>query len=420
MLVAAAVAVAAGGCRSQKADRLDDNLTDIAPEGLAVDEVRSAGVTTDAPSEPDVTLELREAMTDAARYLAGACGPDGRFVYRIHLDPKRQPAPSYNELRHAGAIYALAQHQRHWPEPEVAAAIGRATSHLWTYSRPVSSQPSRLAIWSAKDDDAAKLGGAGLALVALGELKAIAPELVDRERVAQLAGFIHWMQKPDGSFYSKHFASRGRDDRWTSLYYPGEAALGLVKIGGEGNLRVAQRALMALARSRQGADRVPADHWALIATGALLATNSVPTDVAATLRGHARQVVDEILRESLLYRPGTLVEGSWRSGRTTPTATRLEGLIAALDYLNEPRDEDRRARMIAASERGVAFLLRARIAEGPHRGAMPRSIRWQSDEPSRRAGEVRIDYVQHALSAWIGWSLRQRRSQASKAGRLAK
>ena len=39
------------------------------------------------------------------------------------------------------------------------------------------------------------------------------------------------MQKEDGTFYSKYIpAEGGRSVRWTSLYYPGEAALGLLML----------------------------------------------------------------------------------------------------------------------------------------------------------------------------------------------
>lgn len=329
-------------------------------------------------------------------------------MYRIRLQPDQLSSPSYNVLRHAGAIYALAQVQGLWPSPEIAAAIGRASTYLWTYAAPPDGQPDdgMLAVWSAKRPDVAKLGGAGLLLVAMGQLRPIAPELGGDPRAGRVADFVRSMQKSDGSFHSKYFRGRGPDDSWTSLYYPGEAALGLVLVGGQSNRRAATDALSYLARSRRDASRVPPDHWALIATGALL-SGPVADPTRAELLRHARQVVDQILDS-----PRTLegpIAGSWgRDGRTTPTATRLEGLIAAWDYLTDAADERRRARMHRVIEEGIAFLLRARVSEGEHRGAMPRSTTWTSKSPSSsRADEVRIDYVQHALSAWLGWALRR-------------
>ena len=371
----------------------------------------------------DVDPALQQAMDDAAAYLIRACGPAGRFVYRIRLREDRTAPPGYNVLRHAGAIYSLAQYQALWPRPEIAAAIGRATTYLWTYAEVVEGQPEdgMLAVWSAKRPDVAKLGGAGLLLVAMGQLRAIPGGRGDDPRVGRVAEFVRFMQTPDGSFYSKLFRGRGPDDSWTSLYYPGEAALGLVLVGGDDNRRSAEKALRYLARSRREARRVPPDHWALIATGALL-SGSVTDSTRAALIRHARQIVDQML-DSPRASGSTPLAGSWGDdGRTTPTATRLEGLIAAWDYLDGPDDHERRARMRTTIEDGIVFLLRARVTEGPHRGAMPRSITWTSPTPSSsRADEVRIDYVQHALSAWIGWALRTpERQRASSPGKSKK
>ena len=94
-------------------------------------------------------------------------------------------------------------------------------------------------------------------------------------------------------------------------------------------------------------------------------------------------------------------------GRTTPTAIRLEGLLAALDFL--PADySELRKQMIAAINEGLPFLLRSQIRSGEHAGGIPRAIQILPEEHpqfkksfNRRATEVRIDYVQHALSAML-------------------
>jgi hypothetical protein len=94
-------------------------------------------------------------------------------------------------------------------------------------------------------------------------------------------------------------------------------------------------------------------------------------------------------------------------GRTTPTATRLEGLLASLRFL--PQDQTPlRQDVVAACHRGVAFLLRSQITEGDARGAIPSAISPLPEIPQslddafrRRVSEVRIDYVQHVLSALV-------------------
>jgi len=81
-------------------------------------------------------------------------------------------------------------------------------------------------------------------------------------------------------------------------------------------------------------------------------------------------------------------------GRTAPAATRLEGLLAALEFL--PKDEEH-TKIEAAAGRGIAFLLRMQIGSGPYSGGMPGAFATRVLDSSK----IRIDYVQHALCAWM-------------------
>ena len=361
-------------------------------------------------AEPQKVPVTPEALALSARYLARACGPDGRFVYRVNLDPEVKPKPRYNLLRHAGAMYALAmydQWRRDGPCREALARAGRFLRERCI--EPVDGGPDMVAVWSRpemtgqpKKPVQAKLGGSGLGLVALLGLEAVEPGATPRELLHGLGRFLVYMQKEDGGFYSKFIPSRdGRYDKWTSLYYPGEAALGLtVLYEADPSPRwcdAAARALGFLARSREGQEGVPADHWALIAT-----TRLVPVhDCADSILRHAVQVCESIMREQLP--DGGFAE----DGRVTPTATRLEGLLAALEFVPDEQQE-LRARITSSVHRGMGFLVKSQVREGEFAGGFPRAMaRLPVGDPrhtrsfNRRATEVRIDYVQHALCAMI-------------------
>ena len=77
--------------------------------------------------------------------------------------------------------------------------------------------------------------------------------------------------------------------------------------------------------------------------------------------------------------------------------------MAAWEFL--PRGEAAlRARIESSAKLGVAFLLRAEIVSGPFAGGMPAVIPRGTSVVMRdveRESEVRIDYVQHALCAWL-------------------
>jgi hypothetical protein len=110
---------------------------------------------------------------------------------------------------------------------------------------------------------------------------------------------------------------------------------------------------------------------------------------------HAVQVCQSILRDQFKGSAAVGLDGAFDpSGRTAPAATRLEGLLAALDFL--PKGE-LRDKIDVATRRGIAFLLRAQAVSGPEAGGMPGAVMTRSHDSS----EIRIDYVQHALCAFL-------------------
>lgn len=361
----------------------------------------------------------RDAAWKSASHLARRVGEDGRFKYVINLGPSLPATGRYNILRHSGAVFALGMYYEMEPDPQVRAAMMRAGRYLRDQAiAPLPARDDLLAVWSRPEVTLsgkplqAKLGGAGLGLVALLTLEASAPGFSKPATQRGLAQFIIYMQEPDGGYFSKFIPSRGgRQDDWRSLYYPGEATLGLLMLyqseRSQPWLEAASKALAYLAQKRLGRKRFPADHWTLLATRKLLAlpeAKQLPVSHALLLE-HARQICETMLSEQIIANDSRYDGAFDGYGRTTPAATRLEGLLAALTFL--PPGDPLRARIEPAVHRGIAFLVRAQVKEGDFAGAMPRAIdRLPSDEAdairfNRRATEVRIDYVQHALSAMV-------------------
>lgn len=371
-----------------------------------------------APATPEADRldVIRQAVRRGAEYLVGSIQEDGSFIYRINLDPSVKVRASYNMLRHAGTMYALSDYHQRWPSAEVAAGLQSTGEFLQRYMKAIPERDDTLAVWESQDFEEAKLGGAGLALVAFVAREQALPGSADAAALNRLGAFVVFMQKPDGGFHSKYFTDgRGRSDKWTSLYYPGEAALGLLMLHelnpSSGWLDGAVRALGYLANLRRGRARVEPDHWALIATGRLFtmhASSPWPVD-KGLLRTHALQICESVLSANQDLDPSSPFYGSFDvEARTTPTATRLEGLIAALPVLDETDDHELKKRARTAIDAGIQFLLNAQVREGPYAGALPRGLKQRTNESAKsafnkRVSEVRIDYVQHAMSAWMGY-----------------
>jgi len=353
---------------------------------------------------PETPLPTREQISQAialsGEYLERACGPDGKFVYEI-TTPYGQQASSYNIVRHAGAIYALAMLNRSMPNRKAVDAMVRAATFMRQNYIAPSAHPGQLVVWSEPTGlhSEAELGATGLGLVALTEVRKVAPKSVPLEELQALGRFALFLQRDDGSFASKYNPETGPED-WDSLYYPGETALGLIGLYETDHSRqwldAAAKALSYLARSRAKLSPVPPDHWALIAMAKFLPyCDRTSCSVShEELLEYANQVCDSIVHDQL-RNPVASMDGAFDStGRTASVATRMEALLAALEFL--PKDEFR-AKVEAAAGRGIAFLLRTQIKSGPYAGGIPGAFLAGAPGTS----EIRIDCVQHALSAWL-------------------
>ena len=365
-----------------------------------------------------------QAIARSTDYLVRHTGEDGRFDYRLNMDPNVEVSNSYNLLRHAGAIYALGMAYERQPDEQVKAAMERAGRYLHEVAiDPVPEEKGLLAVWSRPEitgrdgPPEAKLGGTGLGLVALLYLEKVHPGFTPMEQLRQMGRFILFMQKENGSFYSRYIPAKGgRRNKPRSRYYPGEAALGLLLLYQADPdpvwLEAATRALLYLAEQDAGRKHVAADHWALLATEQLFALpeEAVSPSDRELLMDHAVQIVERILRDQIEGPVRPMYMGSFSStGKVTPTATRLEGLLAALNFL-PPEATDLRERIQSSVAKGIHFLLWAQVEVGEYSGAFPRAIaRLPETDPDAekfnpRAREVRIDYVQHALSAMIRYA----------------
>ena len=87
----------------------------------------------------------------------------------------------------------------------------------------------------------------------------------------------------------------------------------------------------------------------------------------------------------------------------------MEGLTAALTFLPDS-EASLRGEISQAVGEAVDFLLRSQVRQGRYAGGIPRAVGSDgqmgaaasaSRHEARRRNEIRMDYVQHALSAMI-------------------
>lgn len=365
---------------------------------------------------PPAAKRLSPGIALAAKYLERSCDESGRFAYLVDTD-SGDVSPSYNIVRHAGAIYSLAMLNQARHDSNAINVMVRASDFMRTNYVAPDARSNTLAVWSRPPPAIrkAELGAVGLGLVALAAVDQVRPTVVPLDQLEALGRFVLFLQKPDGSFYARYLADKGLDRDWQSLYYPGEAVLGLISLyeldHSKKWLVAAGKGLAYLAQSRAGSQEVPPDHWALIATAKFLPhfeQSACPTTREELVR-HAARICERFLSEQVTGAPDARLNGGFDpGGRTTPTAIRLEGLLAALEFLPKS-DTQLRSRIEIAVDRGIAFLLNAQIISGPYAGGMPGAVLTGGFPRNiRSASEIRIDYVQHAMSAWLRYEERSR------------
>lgn len=355
----------------------------------------------------------------------------GRFIYTLY-ESGTFKEESYNVLRHAGAVFAMASYIQWAPRhsagyravglDEMTEKTAQAVEYLKVaFLKPFSSlnttthRVKALALWDeptligthSHAARCAKLGGAGLGLVALTSFEAIRPGTTRHEDLKLLAEFIIFMQRDDGGFASKYCDGIGIDTHFQSLYYPGEASLGMVRLyeltRKKQYLVVALRGLLYLADTRENSASVEADHWALLATERLLTHLHVlriqdEIQIRRRLLYHGDQIVQSLAATTadMLQKTRMNATGNppWpTNGRTTPTATRLEGFMAAISFSEKIKEFQIRENAYVSARFLVASQIRNVEDSNIRHGGIPTAV----GQKDRKSKSIRIDYVQHAI-----------------------
>ena len=318
-----------------------------------------------------------EVARTAAWCLAGLVRPDGRFLYKY--DPiLGQARIGYNIVRHSGCVWALNLASAELsPSPNVRRAARRAMDWV-TGNMVVATGPSAAGI---AEEGIVKLGANALAVVALVSFRNFSP--YDKQLVVALCNHIWAQQRPDGDFIHERNALTGEEKPFRSDYYTGEALLATLlaseRLADTEQFDRARAMLITLIGRGYGIKQQ--SHWMMYAAETC---NRLRPDVRFV--NYAERIVDDILgrREYRLYE------------RSTPVACRTEALLSYLRMASDLSEVGSRASHAwNAIEQNLALQLRDRLHSGAFRGG--------ADD-----GQVRIDYLQHNLIAFL-WHGHMRR-----------
>ena len=350
----------------------------------------------------EVTPErLVEAVRRGADYLVRVMNADGRYVYMYHPLDDRDDR-SYGWLRHAGTTYALFEAYGELGTPLYAEKAELALRYLKAHLHDDPESEGKYALDSS-DEEQQKVGGAGISLVAFAKGAAVTGSRAELETMRALARVIMKAQYEDGHFRSNADLEHetGKKLKREVVYYVGEAVLGLMRLYAldpqPAYLDAARRAADWVVHVRDALvseDNQEHDHWMSYALNDLFRAT------------HDHEYVDFAYKiaRAIQKKQGTVEQapdygGTFFNGLTTPASTRLEAYdahMALARFAGEPVDWILGpAREVARSTMGQQFD--------------PDNAYWLKN-PTKAEGGVReslfvsnveIDYVQHAMSAWL-------------------
>ena len=379
-----------------RANRFKANLLTILLLGTPVSPVIAFATTS---AQDEITrAKLIAAAKAGGDYLIRMQKADGSFYYLY--DPARDlvEPQTYNIVRHAGAILSIFDLYQNTRDTKYLECARRAIVFLKTRFRRSRSGNAEYVL---DFDGKAKLGAIGLSLAALAEQLRFDREFADSRSAARLAKMIMSMQRKNGSFEMRYRLQS--DDGFESLYYPGEALLGLIRLfkqtGDRKLLDAANRGIEFLIGSQQKLARLPADSWLMQAISDLCSAS--PREKFAE---HAIAIAEVMIAEQYDETDEPVeYAGGFGPGppRSTPAASRGEGLVAA--YRLARSISDSRGLRIAKSLKSCARFQLAQQFTPANGGSLANSARAMGGfRESLTSMKVRIDFVQHNISALLG------------------
>jgi hypothetical protein len=346
---------------------------------------------------------LVAAVRAGAEYLVRVLDAQGRYVYMYRPVDDRDDT-SYGWLRHAGTTYALFEAYEELGTPEYLQKGELALAYLEAHLKDDAASQGKYAL-DTNDEEQQKVGGAGLALLAFTKHAATTGKRTKLETMRALARFIIKTQYEDGHFRANADLEReqGKKLKKEAIYYPGEAVLALIRLYAidpqPSYLDAARRGADWVVHVRDAyvsEDNQEHDHWMSYAFDDLYRV----TKDGAYL-DHAYKIARAIQKRQRTAgdAPAPDLVGTFYDGQTTPASTRVEAYDADIavsrfagkddKWLVEPALAVARTMLAAQFDADTGYWLKNPAKAG---GGVRESL---------FVHDIRIDYVQHAMSAWL-------------------
>ncbi len=348
------------------------------------------------------------AATLGGNYLVRHFNEDGTFDYLYNPD-NDEVKDEYNMLRHAGTVYALLELYENTGNKKYLEVSKKALDYI---NKTLKECPSTFKDFKCLyEGRSVKLGGNALSVLAFSKYAIVTGDKKYIDNAKSLADWILSTQSEDGEFLMHVQYSNGSIGKHISEYYPGESIYALMLLykvtEDEKYLESAKNATSWIINVRdknKTYKNINHDHWLLYGMKELYKYNQKDEYIE-----HAKKIVDGIVR--LQHKENENIDASWIGGfynppRSTPTATRSEALVSAYDIFIMSGNKKYQNIAHETLRSAIVFELRTFI-DGAKARKYKQPLKALGGFRSSLVGlSVRIDYVQHNISALLGfWNI---------------
>ena len=170
-----------------------------------------------------------EVVRSSSDYLKAQIREDGTFVYG-YASGSGADLEGYNILRHAGAVWSLISSYQLTRDAALIQPIDQAVEYM--LRQVVSADDQTAYLYEAQTDEI-KLGGCGLAVIALTEYM----EAFDTDKYLDVCrqlgnGILSLLHAEDGTYYHVLNGDFTEKEAFRTVYYDGEATFALCRLYG--------------------------------------------------------------------------------------------------------------------------------------------------------------------------------------------
>lgn len=340
-------------------------------------------------------------------YFKHVVNKKGKFIYTYN--PAEDIAEKkYNILRHAGTIFSMIQTYELTQDEEIMIEVKRALEFLTNkVKEPIVDEKGKVIV----ERDVVKIGGNGLAIVALASYTEVTQDKKYLPLMQDLATWIKEMQDNTGNFkVHKQIYSTGEATDFVSDFYIGEAILAMTKLytldHNEEWLDVAEKAAdyLILSKNKDATkSTIHHDHWLLYGLNGLYRLRKKEIYIK-----HLLMMSDSIIDTQ--YTEVNTEEEEFIGGyppqagtlpKSVPVACRTEGLSNAYIIAKDFGYKEEAERMKKAIILGVQFQLQMQLREESIMHFQNKSLSLGAFYNKFKDITLRNDFTQHNISACI-------------------